>query len=404
MSIKPTFKSYETFTSFGAAAPYPRQAFCKRLGRKLSLLASLDFFERRDFFDKLRRIENYPPFCILSERYHSMVDIIIGALALGLLWGIFTLGVHLTYRILDVADLSVEGTLTTGGVTAATLIVSGVNPWLATLAGLALGLVGGLITGLLHTQLKIPMLLSGILTMTALYSINLRINGSANTPLPNQGSKKVETVFTPVMDFFKNIVGEYDKNDSMAWLYDIITSKNFSAVIVGILVVIVVSAIMYWFFGTELGSAIRATGNNQQMVRAQGINTSVMIIICVMLSNGLVGLSGALIAQYQAFADIQMGIGSIVIGLASLIIGEVLIGTKTFRRTLISLAVGAIIYRIIIALVMKLGLAANDLKLFTAITVAFCLALPLIKNKLLALTGKSDKPAANTNINEKEEG
>lgn len=333
-----------------------------------------------------------------------MVDIIIGALALGLLWGIFTLGVHLTYRILDVADLSVEGTLTTGGVTAATLIVSGVNPWLATLAGLALGLVGGLITGLLHTQLKIPMLLSGILTMTALYSINLRINGSANTPLPNQGSKKVETVFTPVMDFFKNIVGEYDKNDSMAWLYDIITSKNFSAVIVGILVVIVVSAIMYWFFGTELGSAIRATGNNQQMVRAQGINTSVMIIICVMLSNGLVGLSGALIAQYQAFADIQMGIGSIVIGLASLIIGEVLIGTKTFRRTLISLAVGAIIYRIIIALVMKLGLAANDLKLFTAITVAFCLALPLIKNKLLALTGKSDKPAANTNINEKEEG
>ena len=324
-----------------------------------------------------------------------MIDIIIGAIALGLLWGIFTLGVHLTYRILDVADLSVEGTITTGGVTAATLIVAGVHPWLATIAALGMGLVGGLITGLLHTKLKIPMLLSGILTMTALYSINLRINGSANTPLPNQGNKKVETVFTPVMKLFKKMVGEYEDTDSMAWLFDIITSKNFAAVIVGILVVVVVSIIVYWFFGTELGSAIRATGNNQKMVRAQGIDTSIMIILCVMLSNGLVALAGALIAQYQAFADIQMGIGSIVIGLASLIIGEVLVGTKSFKRTLVSLAVGAIIYRIIIALVMKLGMAANDLKLFTAITVALCLSLPLFKdaiNKLKKKRGDDGNP------------
>lgn len=326
-----------------------------------------------------------------------MVDIIIGAVALGLLWGIMTLGVHLTYRILDVADLSVEGTITTGGVTAASLIISGVNPWLATFAALGAGLIGGLITGLLHTKLKIPALLSGILTMTAAYSINLRINGSANTPLPSTGSKKVATVFTPVLDFMKNLVGEYEASDPMAWLFDIITKKNFSAMLLGIVIVVIISIITYWFFGTELGSAIRATGNNHKMVRAQGINTAVMITICLMLSNGLVAFAGALIAQYQAYADIQMGIGSIVIGLASLIIGEVIIGTKSFKRILVALPIGAVVYRIIIALVMKLGMEANDLKLFTAITVAICLSLPLIKkniNKLIVRRngGEPTKP------------
>ena len=317
-----------------------------------------------------------------------MVDIIIGAVALGLLWAVVTLGVHLTYRILDVADMTVEGTITTGGVTAASLIVAGVNPWIATFAALGAGLIGGLITGILHTKLKIPALLSGILTMTAAYSINLRINGSANTPLPSTGSKKVETVFTPVLGFIRNLVGEYDESHSMAWLFDIITKKNFSAMLLGLVIVIVISIIIYWFFGTELGSAIRATGDNQKMVRAQGINTSVMITICLMLSNGLVAFAGALIAQYQAYADIQMGIGSIVIGLASLIIGEVLIGTKSFKRNLVSLAVGAVVYRIIIALVMAAGMEANDLKLFTAITVAICLSLPLIKDTINSIIKK----------------
>ena len=164
--------------------------------------------------------------------------------------------------------------------------------------------------------------------------------------------------------------------------------------LVGILVIIVISVITYWFFGTELGCAIRATGNNQKMVRAQGISTTLMIIICLMLSNGLVALSGAFIAQYQAYADIQMGIGSIVIGLASLIIGEVLIGTKTFKRNLVALAVGAVVYRIIIALVMAAGMAANDLKLFTAITVTLCLSLPLIKDKLNKIVSKRNGEAA----------
>ncbi len=323
-----------------------------------------------------------------------MVEIIIGAIALGLLWGIFALGVHLTYRILDIADLTVEGTFTTGGAITAIMLVNGVSPWLAILAAIGGGLVTGLITGLLHTKLKIPALLSGILTMTALYSINLRIMGKSNIPLPSVGSKSVDTVFTPALELIKNLVGEYDKDAPNAAFLDVITSKGFSALIIGILFVVVVSVIMYWFFGTELGNAIRSTGNNPKMARAQGINTSFMIIICLMLSNGLVALSGSLIAQYQTYSDIQMGIGSIVIGLASLIIGEVIVGTRSFKRNLIAIAVGSVIYRIIIALVMKLGMEANDLKLFTAVTVTICLSLPLFKGFFKKKLGKKNKMLA----------
>ncbi len=287
-----------------------------------------------------------------------MYDILLGAISLGLLWGIMTLGVYLTYRILDVADLSVEGTIALGGAVVARLIVADVNPWIATLCAVIAGCLGGLITGLLHTKLKIPALLSGILTMISLYSINLRVMGKANTPL-----LRTNSVFQPLMDLG--------------------LTKTMATLIVGLIIVIVVSVITYWFFGTELGSAIRATGNNQNMVRAQGVHTNTMIIIGLVISNGLVAFSGALIAQYQSYADVQMGTGSIVIGLASLIIGEVIIGTKTFKRTLFALAFGAVTYRIIIALVLKSGMNANDLKLFTAITVAFCLALPMIKASML---------------------
>ena len=289
-----------------------------------------------------------------------MYDIMLGAISLGLLWGIMTLGVYLTYRILDVADLSVEGTIALGGAVAARMITSDINPWIATLCAVIAGCLGGLITGLLHTKLKIPALLSGILTMIALYSINLRVMGKANTPL-----LRTESVF----DIF----------------IDLGLTKTKAVLVLGLIIVIVVSVITYWFFGTELGSAIRATGNNPNMVRAQGIHTNTMIIIGLVLSNGLVAFSGALIAQYQSYADVQMGTGSIVIGLASLIIGEVIIGTKSFKRTLFALAFGAVTYRIIIALVLKFGMNANDLKLFTAITVAFCLALPMIKAWLAPL-------------------
>ncbi len=301
-----------------------------------------------------------------------MLNIILGAVALGSLWAVMTMGVYITFRLLDIADLSVEGTLVTGAAVGAVHITHGGNPWVATILALFAGLVCGAVTGLLHTKLKIPALLSGILTMIALYSVNLRIMGRANIALLN-----VPGVFTPL-----------EKLPFMPWLaaHGIMT-KNVAILICGVLVCLVVGLFLYWFFGTELGSAIRATGNNQQMVRAQGVNTDTMILLGLMLSNGLVAMSGALIAQNQSYADVQMGTGSIVIGLASVIIGEVLFGTKSFRRTLLSLTLGAITYRIIIALVLKAGMAANDLKLFTAITVAICLALPQIKSWWAKLKG-----------------
>ncbi len=299
-----------------------------------------------------------------------MLNIILGAIALGSLWAVMTMGVYITFRLLDIADLSVEGTLVTGAAVGAVCITGGMNPWVGTLLALLVGLICGAVTGLLHTKLKIPALLAGILTMIALYSVNLRIMGRANIALLNTPS-----VFTPL-----------EKLPFMPWLAEQgIMTKNVAILICGVLICLVVSAVLYWFFGTELGSAIRATGNNPQMVRAQGVNTDTMILLGLMLSNGLVAMSGALIAQNQSYSDVQMGTGAIVIGLASVIIGEVLFGTKSFKRTLLSLSLGAITYRVIIALVLKAGMPANDLKLFTAITVAICLALPQIKawwNKL----------------------
>ncbi len=240
-----------------------------------------------------------------------MISIMLGAISLGLLWAVMVIGVYLTYRILDLADLSVEGTLPLGAAVAARLISEGINPWAATFCALLAGLIGGLITGMLHTRLKIPALLSGILTMLAMWSINLRVMGGSvgrsNTPL-----LRVDTVYTA--------------------LGNMGISKTYSSLLVGSLFVLAVAVIIYWFFGTELGAAIRATGSNPNMVRAQGVDTNVMIILGLMISNGLVSLSGALIAQYQGFSDIQMGVGSIVIGLASLIIGEVLFGSRSFKK------------------------------------------------------------------------
>ena len=260
------------------------------------------------------------------------------------------------------ADLTVEGSITLGAATAAALIQAGVDPFLATLAAFGAGMAAGLVTGLLHTLLKIPALLSGILTMISLYSINLMIMGKANISL-----LRMNTVYT----FVNSLIGD----------------KTLAVIALGAIVVTAIILILYWFFGTELGSAIRATGNNQHMVRAQGIDTRKMIIIGLVVSNGLVALSGALIAQQQSFADIQMGTGSIVIGLASVIIGEVIFGKRNFMNTLISLALGAILYRVIIALVLKAGLPTNDLKLFTAITVAAALSLPMFKDKINARKG-----------------
>ena len=297
-----------------------------------------------------------------------MQQILLGAVALGLLWSAMTIGVYITYRILDIADLTVEGSITLGAAVSASMIAGGSGPLAATVCAFLAGLGAGLVTGLLHTKLRIPALLSGILTMIALYSVNLRVLGKANVSL-----LRMDTVYTPL-----EALG---------------LEKNVAVAILGFACVMAIIALLYWFFGTELGNAIRATGNNSNMVRAQGINTDTMKILGLVISNGLVALSGALIAQSQNFADVQMGTGSIVIGLASLIIGEVLFGRRNFFSRLFSLILGAVTYRIIIALVLKLGMPTNDLKLFTAITVALALSLPMFREYLNTLR-RSMKGAA----------
>lgn len=294
-----------------------------------------------------------------------MLQIFLGAIMLGLLWAIMAMGVYITYRILDIADLTVEGSITLGAAIAARAIYSGFNPFKATGLALLGGMLAGLVTGLLHTRLKIPPLLAGILSMIGLYSINLRILGKANLSL-----LRLETVY--------RLFGNMKIFKSPA-LVDLKLGQIPAVIAFALLCLAFAVAILYWFFGTEIGCSLRATGDNPQMARAQGINTKMMIVLGLMISNGLVALSGALIAQQQNYADVQMGIGSIVIGLASVIIGEVLFGRCSFFNCLFSLALGAVTYRVIIALVLEMGLPPYDLKLFTAITVALALALPVFK-------------------------
>ena len=298
-----------------------------------------------------------------------MLDLVLSTVSQGLLWAIMALGVLLTFRVLDIADLSVEGTFPLGAAVAATLIDAGHSVWFAMLIALIAGCIGGTVTALLTTKLKIPALLSGILTMIGLYSVNLMIMGKANVPL-----LRAETVFT----LTENLFG---------------VSSVVATLIVGLVATVIVGAIMYWFFGTVLGTAIRATGCNPQMARAQGINTNVMVILGLLISNGLVALSGALVAQSNGFADVGMGTGTIVIGLASVIIGEVLFGTRSFKNWLISVVLGSVVYRAVIAIVLELGMPPNDLKLFTAVLVAIALSLPLIKNKF-AIMKRSEEADA----------
>ena len=296
-----------------------------------------------------------------------------GALSQGVLWGLMALGVYITYRILDIADLTVDGSFATGGAVCAVCVVNGVDPILALLLATIAGAVAGFVTGFLHTKCEIPAILAGILTQIGLYSINLRIMGRSNTPL-----LKSETLF-------KNI-------SEMTGL-----SSTWTALIIGIIVSVVIVAILYWYFGTEIGSAIRATGNNEQMVRALGVNTSVTKILGLMIGNALISLSGALVTQSQGYADIKMGIGAIVIGLASIVIGEVIFGQKgNFAFRLTSIIVGSIIYRIIVAIVLQMGMNTDDLKLLTAILVAIALSVPVLISKrnqvamYKKLTGKEE--------------
>ena len=285
-----------------------------------------------------------------------MDELIISTVAQGLLWSVMAMGVFITFRTLNIADLSVEGSFPLGGAVAAMLLAEKVNPATAIVAAGLAGMLAGAVSGLLYTKLKIPALMAGILTMIALYSVNLRVMGKANLSLLN-----TDTIFTS-LEFLK-------------------LSPNLTTFVAGLCIAVAIPLWLYWFFGTEIGMAIRETGNNPQMIRAMGVNTDDMFLLGLVLSNGLVAVSGALIAQDNGFADVGMGAGTIVIGLASVIIGEVVFGTRNFKNSLISVVLGSILYRIVIAVVLYLGMPPNDLKLFTAILVAIALSLPLVKAK-----------------------
>ena len=285
-----------------------------------------------------------------------MDELIISTVAQGLLWSVMAMGVFITFRTLNIADLSVEGSFPLGGAVAAMLLAEKVNPATAIVAAGLAGMLAGAVSGLLHTKLKIPALMAGILTMIALYSVNLRVMGKANLSLLN-----TDTLFT-ALEFLQ-------------------LSPNMTTFVAGLCIAVAIPLWLYWFFGTEIGMAVRATGNNPQMIRAMGVNTDDMFLLGLVLSNGLVAVSGALIAQDNGFADVGMGAGTIVIGLASVIIGEVVFGTRNFKNSLISVVLGSILYRIVIAVVLYLGMPPNDLKLFTAILVAIALSLPLVKAK-----------------------
>lgn len=282
----------------------------------------------------------------------SFLNACPGAVSQGIIWGIMGVGVFITFKVLDYADLTVDSSLCTGGAVSAMLIGMGMHPVLTLVFATLAGMVAGAVTGLLHTKLEIPAILSGILTQLALYSINLRIMGRANVSLLGQ--------------------------PTMITLLDIP-----QAILVGGLVAVVMIAVLYWFFGTEIGCAVRATGDNGNMARAMGVNTDTMKVLGLTISNGMVGLAGALLAQYQGYADVQSGRGAIVIGLASVIIGEVLIGRRAnFAVRMGSIIVGSIVYYVIISFVLQLGLNTSDLKLFSALVVAIALAIPSLRQKL----------------------
>ena len=298
----------------------------------------------------------------------ALLNSLPGAAAQGLIWGLMAIGVYITFRILDVADLTVDGSIATGGAAAVMLIRAGMNPWLALRCAFVCGMLAGFVTGMFHTKCGIPAILSGILTQLALYSINLRI----------MDSKANQAVG----------VDKYPLMVSQRFVRDL-SLKNPLPVL--LLFTFGVIALLYWFFGTERGCAIRATGANQNMARAQGINTNANVVFGLMLSNGLVALSGALLAQFQGAADVNMGRGAIVIGLAAVIIGEVIFGKlfTNFGLKLLAVSIGAVIYYFVLQIVLQLGLNTNDLKLITALIVALFLAIPYWKGKMFH--GKAKK-------------
>ena len=296
----------------------------------------------------------------------ALITNLYSALAQGTLWGIMALGVYITFRILDIADLSCDGTFALGGCISAILITRGVNPFVTLLFALVGGMLAGLVTGWLHTKLMIPAILAGILTMIALWSVNIRVMGGPNVSLLGE-----DTAFTKVMD----LLG---------------VDQTLATLVVGVIIGIIVIAALYWFFGTELGCSLRATGCNPNMSRAQGINTNMNKVLGLMISNGLVGLSSALLTQYQGFADVNMGRGAIVIGLAAVIIGEAIFSRifRNFALRLLAVAFGSILYYLVLQTVIWMGIDTDLLKMLSALVVAVFLAVPYWKGKYFAKPAK----------------
>lgn len=282
------------------------------------------------------------------------MDILLSSISQGVLWSVMAIGVYLNIRILNIADLTAEGSFPLGAAVTATAIVNGISPLVAVLMALVSGMLAGIVSAVLHTKLKIPSLIAGIITMTGLYSVNLRIMGKANV----------------------NLLGE---PTLMRGAEAFGVSSSFSTLVVGAIVVLIVISLLKLFYSTETGLAIRATGDNRAMSEANGINTDKMEIISYMLCNGLIALSGGLIAQDNGFADISSGIGTIVIALASIIIGEVIFRNLTFAKRLVTVAIGAILYRLLLSLVLELNVDPQDLKLFSALLLTIALASPLVK-------------------------
>ena len=304
------------------------------------------------------------------EFLSALLSALPGAVAQGLIWGLMAIGVYITYKVLDLADLTVDGTMATGGAVCIVLMTNGVNVWVALVCAFLAGMLAGLVTGVLHTFMGIPAILAGILTQLALYSINLRI-----------------------MDSKANMAINPNNFDLLVSLRNVRAVTLENPIFVAAVFTIVVIALLYWFFGTALGCSIRATGANPNMSRAQGINVNRNKVLGLMISNGLVALASALYCQYQGFADVQAGRGAIVIGLAAVIIGEVLFSRifHNFALKLLSVALGAVIYYVVIQIVLTAGLNTNDLKLITAVVVAIFLALPYWKSKYFR--GKMKVPA-----------
>ena len=313
----------------------------------------------------------------------NFINALPGAVSQGLIWGIMAIGIYITYKILDIADLTVDGSFCTGAAVFVVLYTGGINLWIAMLASLLAGMLAGLVTGVLHTFCGIPAILAGILTQLSLWSINMAVMGMKATVAINVSTPEMLDKLLVSLRFVQDVA----KGSRPFYRHPILVVGVFTAVLI---------LVLYWFFGTELGCSLRATGSNQNMARAQGINTDFCKVLGLMISNGLVSLSGALLAQYNSASEINMGRGAIVIGLAAVIIGEVGFSKlfTNFALKLLSVSIGAIIYYIVIQAVLAMGLNPNYLKLLSAIVVAIFLAIPYWKGKYIRASVKTNADQA----------